>query len=641
MATKRKKKRTSPRDPGKVAVLIEMRALPGAARSAALGAAGAMGIPGLEVDPAFTPVPMSQPAPPGGDGGARALSSRAGAGDTIVVRALVDEAAIADVERQPDVVRVWRDTPIAPFALGDGVEVIAAPAAVCPIAPCDCEPRVAKGTLGDVARYLRADEIWAAGCRGTGIVVAVVDGGITAEGRATSGADTGHPSWPGKLVPRVIGGHTSDWGTTGVAWSWHGNMCATDVLGIAPDARLYDIRISGGPIAATISAALAGFQWCLEQYRRDGTPQVMTNSWGIFQEAWDRLYARDPSHPFTRKVVEVLDAGILVLFAAGNCGDTCPDGRCGADTGPGRSIWGANGHPRVMTVGAANKDEHFIGYSSRGPAALDPDKPDFCGVSHFTGYFASDSGTSAATPVVAGLVALLKQAHPAATQDEIKACLRATAKDIGPGGFDRHSGAGIVQGKAAFEALRGRAKRPLADLRTNVVLDRRSGLLRDPITLKLADDRITIKPLDEPRTVPVLDVGGTLKAIDDRKLPIRDKHPFADRHLPQPVPEPEPLSARTDAPFILATPHHVQDWERLSGTRGVAQDVREAMALYEATLADLERRAEEVLGRIDAEHGILATLVEQFGAVAAEYQQLAAVAGDGAGPQVGSEPPRS
>jgi hypothetical protein len=46
-----------------------------------------------------------------------------------------------------------------------------------------------------------------------------------------------------------------------------------------------------------------------------------------------------------------------------------------------------------MTVGAVNKDEEFVGYSSRGPACLDSDKPDFCSVSHFTGYFASDSGT--------------------------------------------------------------------------------------------------------------------------------------------------------------------------------------------------------------------------------------------------------
>ena len=127
-------------------------------------------------------------------------------------------------------------------------------------------------------------------------------------------------------------------------------------------------------------------------------------------------------------------------------------------SGPGRSIWGANGHPRVMTVGAVNKNEQFVGYSSQGPAALDPHKPDFCSITHFTGYFNSDSGTSAATPIAAGLCALLKQAKPSATHNSIKAALIATAKDIGPVGWDQHSGAGIIGGKRAYDRLVGGIK---------------------------------------------------------------------------------------------------------------------------------------------------------------------------------------
>jgi len=148
-------------------------------------------------------------------------------------------------------------------------------------------------------------------------------------------------------------------------------MTSTDALGMAPQAQIYDIRISDG---SAISSALAGFQWAIDQHRTDGTPHILSNSWGIFQESWDPTYARDPNHPFTLKVVEAINEGILVLFAAGNCGATCPDGRCGPDTGPGRDIWGANGHPWVMTVGAVNRNEEFVGYSSQGPAALDAKK---------------------------------------------------------------------------------------------------------------------------------------------------------------------------------------------------------------------------------------------------------------------------
>jgi hypothetical protein len=74
--------------------------------------------------------------------------------------------------------------------------------------------------------------------------------------------------------------------------------------------------------------------------------------------------------------VEVIDTGIIVTFAAENCGSKCPPGdRCDSDVGPGKSIWGANGHPKLVTVGAANILEEWIGYTSQGPAALDLKKP--------------------------------------------------------------------------------------------------------------------------------------------------------------------------------------------------------------------------------------------------------------------------
>jgi serine protease AprX len=142
-----------------------------------------------------------------------------------------------------------------------------------------------------------------------------------------------------------------------------------------------------------------------------------------------------------------------VLFAAGDCGATCASGECGNDTGPGNSIWGANGHPQVMTVGAANLDEQLAGYSSQGPAALDDRKPDFCGITHFTGYTRSDSGTSAACSIAAGVVALLKQAQSSLTQEETKRILQKTARPIDQHGWNPSSGSGLIQARVAYEAL--------------------------------------------------------------------------------------------------------------------------------------------------------------------------------------------
>ena len=387
---------------------------------------------GFAIDPTFAPVPVRPSS-------SQRMAMLAANEDNqhVVVRATLTAAQLAAARANPEVIEIWSDAVIEPIA--------------CPIPPCDCAPGTPKGTIADVATYLGVNQIWSAGKRGEGMVVGVVDGGITATGRALLAGEA-----PAHTIGNVIGGWpAATWGTRGKSWGYHGNMCSTDVLGMAPNCRIYDLRIAdASTITGLLSNALAAFQWAIDTHRVNGTPQVLTNSWGIFNPANAPDYANNPNHPFTRKVVEAIDEGIIVLFAAGNCGDTCPDGRC-TTSGPGNSIWGANGHPRVMTVGAVNKNEQFVGYSSQGPAALDPHKPDFCSITHFTGYTTSDSGTSAATPIAAGLCALLKQAKPTATHNSIKAALIATAKDIGPVGWDQHSGAGIIGGKRAYDRLVG------------------------------------------------------------------------------------------------------------------------------------------------------------------------------------------
>jgi len=402
-------------------------------------------VKGLEIDPNYKPIPVAPTSK-------EKLAMNVETEDVVCVCGKVEKNKVKELESQPNVLRVWKDTKVDYFEKkvdNDFVHMSTAPTAVCPIPPCDCQPTVPKGTIDEVADYLGVKSIWALGHKGQGIVVGVVDGGITAEGRPIKSADTNHPNWPNKLVKNVIGGHESDWGTTGVSWGWHGNMSATDVLGMAPEAKLYDIRIIGD----ALSNALAGFQWAIDKHKQDATPHILTNSWGFYQKAWDPDYTTNPDHPVTRKILEAIDEGIIVLFAAGNCGATCPSGRCGNDTGSGKSIWGANGHERVMTVAAANKDEQYIGYSSVGPAALHSEKPDFTSISHFKGYFNSDNGTSAATPIAAGVVALLKQIEPLLTPEQTKIALMDTAKDIGPSGWDKYTGAGIIQAKAAYDTV--------------------------------------------------------------------------------------------------------------------------------------------------------------------------------------------
>jgi subtilisin family serine protease len=98
--------------------------------------------------------------------------------------------------------------------------------------------------------------------------------------------------------------------------------------------------------------------------------------------------------------------------------------------------------------------DEWVGYSSEGPAALDDRKPDVCAPSHFAGYTRNDSGTSAATPVAAGALALLAQAVPGVRQAEAKAALEETARDICAPGWDPQSGHGVIRVDAALARLR-------------------------------------------------------------------------------------------------------------------------------------------------------------------------------------------
>ena len=107
-------------------------------------------------------------------------------------------------------------------------------------------------------------------------------------------------------------------------------------------------------------------------------------------------YATNPEH-LTQRVIDAIDEGILVLFRLEIAEHDVPNPKCKEnnmnDVGPNHSIWGAAGQHLVMTVGAANINEEFVGYSSQGPAQ-NPTKPDFCSITHFAGFSSVDTGKS-------------------------------------------------------------------------------------------------------------------------------------------------------------------------------------------------------------------------------------------------------
>jgi hypothetical protein len=254
-------------------------------------------------------------------------------------------------------------------------------------------------------------------------------------------------------------------------------MCAFDAAIAAPKATFLDIQLlrstATGPtiMSGFLSDAVRAYQHLcavMQAPRRPGEARslVVNNSWGMFHPSWDfpvghpGNYSDNPNHPFNRIVATLEQLGADLLFAAGNCGKDCPDRRCQNVTA--NAIYGANGHPSVLCIAGVDISNARVGYSSQGPGRLSRDKPDLCGYTHFrgSGVYAADGGTSAATPVVAGVVAAVRSkrpydpGNPSVSAAAIRALMRSTAIDLGTAGFDFDHGFGVVGGCALYQKFR-------------------------------------------------------------------------------------------------------------------------------------------------------------------------------------------
>lgn len=311
--------------------------------------------------------------------------------------------------------------------------------------------------------YVRETKHWT----GKGVNVVVVDQGLD---QNLLGGSYGGGWQVGTTLP----------GTTkappGTAHRTHGMMIAANILKIAPDVKLFDLpmvpeRITDIPdfFLSTADAAFAAMRASIKQYKL-GTqfpgPWVIVNAWAVFDRASEFPpgdYTNNPNHPFNVLVGQLVDDGNDVVFCAGNCGQFCPDIRCGGkDRGPGNSVFGANCHPKVLSVGAVRTDTIWLGYSSQGPGQplLGHDKPDLCAPSQFceTGdAFTTNGGTSAACALAAGVVAALRSVpvwqSSAVPPQDLKAILNGTATKTDGPTWNGRVGNGILNADAAFKKL--------------------------------------------------------------------------------------------------------------------------------------------------------------------------------------------
>jgi subtilisin family serine protease len=408
---------------------------------------------GFVVDHEFAPVVLPGVRVPAGVGMALALGAPAefsfeAADVSSLVRGTIadgdaGQGTLSELLNHPQVMGVFADPVIATTLT------------------CGGTPPV--GDASGVAQKLDCAALHATGCNGAGVRVAVVDTGINAPYLTARGLPASIDE-PNSFTPAGVlttpGAHPVE----------HGTMCAYDLGIAAPEATLLDhaVLLSKTPGATQMQGLLSDAVRSYSQLRAllledDGAPLVVTNSWGVFDPAWDfppghpGNYTDNPSHPFNLIVASLESAGADILFAAGNCGVECPDGRCRFPTRP---ICGANSHPLVLSVGGIDLNDERVGYSSQGPGRLSAEKPDICTYTHFKGseVFGAgkpDSGTSAACPVAAGVVAAIRSRHMPATlaPAQLRTLIAQTANDLGAPGFDYGYGWGALAPQALVAAL--------------------------------------------------------------------------------------------------------------------------------------------------------------------------------------------
>lgn len=273
-----------------------------------------------------------------------------------------------------------------------------------------------------------ADEVWDTNT-GSGIKVAIIDTGI----------DYNHPDLAGNFNSSLLGYDFVNDDAYPMDDNGHGThvagiVAAVDneigVIGVAPEAELYAVKVLDSSGSGYVSDVVAGIDWAV-----DNEIQIISMSLGTNTDYETLRTACDNAYK----------AGLLVVAAAGNDGSA----RSTRDTVdyPAR-------YDSVIAVAATNQNDGraiwgWTSASSTGPAVELAAPGDKIYSTYWDDTYATMSGTSMACPHVTGTAALVWAVYPEWTNAQVRVRLQNTAEDLGAAGRDNEFGYGLVDAEAA------------------------------------------------------------------------------------------------------------------------------------------------------------------------------------------------
>ncbi|HEY3060636.1 MAG TPA: S8 family peptidase, partial [Chloroflexota bacterium] len=354
---------------------------------------------------------------------------------------------------------------ITAISLVPGVAYIHEDATVSPRRTTASGPAWPPGQLTSLyPREVKANLVWPQS-QGNGVTVAVLDSGIAASPDLGNRVLT-RVNFAGPKTTDDPGGHGSH--VAGIV-AGSGTLSQGEYVGIAPAAKLVDVRVIDENGGGRISSVVAGIGWALD-HRQQYNIRVLNLSFGAPPLA---SYRADP---MTAALEIAWKRGVAVVVAAGN-------------SGPGSGTVHSPGYdPYGITVGATDDlgtlslaDDGLAWFSSWGTPAGGRPKPDVVApgrkivslrvpgstldtllADHVTPAANGASmfrltGSSQATGVVSGTVALMLARTPSLTPDQVKAILVGTTQGYGPGGSPvlpdpTADGSGLLNAQAAYQS---------------------------------------------------------------------------------------------------------------------------------------------------------------------------------------------
>ena len=359
-----------------------------------------------------------------------------------------------------DYVSFWIFNGFSVTATGDVINELASQPDVYSISSDDLD--IVPTTFGPAEQNIaivNAPALWSQGYTGSGVVVASMDSGVDVShpdlsSKWRGGSNSWYDPYSQHSTPADLSGHGT-W-TTGIMV---GGDAGGTTVGVAPDAKWIAVKIFNDSGTSTATAIHQGFQWLLNpdgNPATDDAPNVVNNSW---------TYANPGCYlDFESDLQALRAADILPVFAAGNGGPYA------------NSSYSPSNNPSAFSVGAIDNNNQIYAYSSRGSTTCGGSTgpyPELVapGVNiRTTGLFGSyhvDSGTSFASPHVAGALALLLSAYPYLHTTDQEQALINTASDLGASGPDDVFGYGLLNIFSAYNWVAANVPAPNVNLAVN------------------------------------------------------------------------------------------------------------------------------------------------------------------------------